>query len=98
MSLRSLIKIAVLTSTCLVSVNQALAENRMALVIGNSSYTSVTALPNPGNDAKAVTKFLSSAGFQVVQVLNLTQSEMRQAISNFASMVSEKLGAEWTAQ
>src|SRR3981189_3727071 len=90
MSLRNLIKLAALASTCWMSVGQALAENRIALVIGNSSYTSVTALPNPANDAKAMTNFLNSAGFQVVQAPDLTQSGMRRAISHFAKTVTEK--------
>ena len=90
MSLRFLIKVAALASTCLMSVTQALAENRMALVIGNSSYTSVSALPNPANDAKAMATFLSSAGFQVMQAPDLTQSEMRKTVGNFARMVADK--------
>ena len=87
MSLRNLIKLAALASTCWMSVGQALAENRIALVIGNSNYTSVTALPNPANDAKAMTNFLSSAGFQVVQAPDLTQSDMRRTIADFAKTV-----------
>jgi uncharacterized caspase-like protein len=87
---RRLIKIAALTSSLWMSASAAVAENRMALVIGNSNYATVTALPNPANDAKAMTKFLSSAGFQVIQAPNLTQSNMRRTISNFASMVAEK--------
>src|SRR5215831_12608076 len=71
-------------------IGNALAENRLALVIGNSNYTSVTALPNPANDAKAMTKFLSSAGFQVLQAPDLTQSDMRRTIGTFASIISEK--------
>ena len=90
MSLRTLIKLAALASTCWMSVGQALAENRIALVIGNSNYTSVTALPNPANDAKAMTNFLSSAGFQVVQAPDLTQSDMRRTIADFAKKVTEK--------
>ena len=62
----------------------------MALVIGNSSYTSVSALPNPANDAKAMATFLSSAGFQVMQAPDLTQSEMRKTVGNFARMVADK--------
>ena len=90
MSLRNLIKLAALATTCWMSVGQALAENRIALVIGNSSYTSVTALPNPANDAKAMTNFLNSAGFQVVQAPDLTQSDMRRTIADFAKTVTEK--------
>jgi uncharacterized caspase-like protein len=90
MSLRTLIKLAALASTCWISVGQALAENRIALVIGNSNYTSVTALPNPANDAKAMTNFLNSAGFQVVQAPDLTQGDMRRTIADFAKTVTEK--------
>ena len=90
MSLRTFLKLAALASTCWMSVDQALAENRIALVIGNSNYTSVTALPNPANDAKAMTNFLSSAGFQVVQAPDLTQSDMRRTIADFAKTVSDK--------
>jgi uncharacterized caspase-like protein len=90
MSLRNLVKLAALATTCWMSVGQALAENRIALVIGNSSYTSVTALPNPANDAKAMTNFLNSAGFQVVQAPDLTQSDMRRTIADFAKTVTEK--------
>jgi hypothetical protein len=68
----------------------ALAESRLALVIGNSSYETVTVLPNPANDAKAMTEFLKGAGFDVVAAPNLAQNEMRQAISNFAGMVAAK--------
>jgi hypothetical protein len=90
MSLRFLVKVAALASTCWMSMSAAMAETRLALVIGNSNYASVSALPNPANDAKAMTKFLGDAGFQVLQAPNLTQSEMRKTIGNFASMVAEK--------
>lgn len=90
MSYRLLIKIAALASTCWMSIGHALAESRVALVIGNSNYSNVTALPNPANDAKAMAKFLGSAGFQVLQAPDLKQTEMRRTIGNFASMVAEK--------
>src|SRR5882757_2346011 len=90
MSLRNLIKLAALASTCWMSVGQALAENRIALVIGNSSYTTVSALPNPANDAKAMTTFLKAAGFEVLQAPNLSQSDMRKTIGNFANVVSQR--------
>src|SRR5215470_2837874 len=90
MSLRFFIKLAALASTCWMSIGDAWAENRIALVIGNSSYTNVMALPNPANDAKAMAKFLTSAGFQVMQSPNLTQADMRRTVSNFAGMVAEK--------
>src|SRR5215510_15157037 len=65
------------------------AENRIALVIGNSAYETVTALPNPANDAQAMADMLTAAGFEVISAPN-AQSEMRQAISNFADIVAGK--------
>jgi uncharacterized caspase-like protein len=90
MSLRFLIKFAALASTCWISIGTAFAENRIALVIGNSNYTTVSALPNPANDAKAMTTFLKAAGFEVLQAPNLTQSDMRRTIGNFANVVSQR--------
>jgi uncharacterized caspase-like protein len=90
MSLRFLIKFAALASTCWISIGTAFAENRIALVIGNSNYTTVSALPNPANDAKAMTSFLKAAGFEVLQAPNLTQSDMRRTIGNFANVVSQR--------
>jgi uncharacterized caspase-like protein len=72
------------------SLSAALAENRVALVIGNSAYQSVPALPNPANDAKAMAEFLKSAGFEVVSAPDLTQSNMRRMIGDFADSLTGK--------
>src|SRR6202012_4620585 len=42
------------------------AEKRVALVIGNSAYRAVPALPNPAADAKLMSDTLLSLGFFVV--------------------------------
>ena len=44
----------------------ALAERRVALVIGNSAYQHVPALRNPAKNAQAVAAMLQKAGFDVV--------------------------------
>ena len=49
------------------SGSPALAEKRVALVIGNSSYDKVARLPNPANDAALVADTLKSAGFDSVE-------------------------------
>src|SRR5690349_7228640 len=51
------------------------AEKRIALVIGNSAYENVTALPNPANDAREIGKFLNGAGFEVIQATDLDHDE-----------------------
>src|SRR6266852_241720 len=88
MSYRSLgIAVAVALGS-LTNPSVAPAENRLALVIGNSAYQSVPALPNPANDAKAMAELLSSAGFDVVSAPDLTQSNMRLTIGEFADRVA----------
>ncbi|MHC2333498.1 caspase family protein [Bradyrhizobium sp. USDA 4454] len=74
----------------------ASAENRLALVIGQSAYKSVAALPNPANDAKAMTQMLTDAGFAVTTASDLSQDEMRARISDFAGEVAAK-GADTVA-
>lgn len=71
------------------SASAAFAENRVALVIGQSAYRSVVALPNPANDAKKMTEMLGSAGFNVTAAADLSQNDMRKAVSDFAARVSE---------
>ena len=66
----------------------AFAENRVALVIGQSAYRSVVALPNPANDAKKMTELLGNSGFQVTAAPDLSQNDLRQAVSNFAAKVA----------
>jgi hypothetical protein len=46
----------------------AVAEKRVALVIGNSSYAGLSKLANPENDARAMAKMLADVGFDVGEV------------------------------
>ena len=63
----------------------ALAEKRVALVIGNSTYQNVTPLTNPTNDANAITATLKSAGFDVVDSRrDLKANEMKRALRDFS--------------
>ncbi len=80
----------------LLCIQSASAENRLALVIGQSAYKSVPALANPGNDAKAVAQLLTNSGFEVSQASDLTQTQMRQTVSDFAGRVAAK-GADTVA-
>jgi uncharacterized membrane protein YgcG len=89
MPYRTLLK-AVIPAAILLASVPAWAESRLALVIGQSAYQSVPALPNPGNDARAMTQLLSESGFEVSQASDLTQSQMRGAFSDFAGKVASK--------
>src|SRR6266496_3165907 len=86
---RSLLNV-IIPATILLGVAPAFAESRLALVIGQSAYKSVPALPNPGNDAKAVSQLLTDSGFEVSSAADLSQNEMRTAISDFAGKVAAK--------
>ncbi|MBI3435533.1 MAG: caspase family protein [Proteobacteria bacterium] len=90
------IRVLVLAAlTTVFALPAAAAENRLALVIGNSAYQSVPALRNPGNDAKAMAELLTAAGFEVEAAPDLTQTEMRRVISEFTRKVANK-GADTT--
>ena len=67
------------------SSDPALAEKRVALVIGNSAYENVARLGNPANDATAMTATLKEAGFDVVDSRrNLNIADMRRAFRDFS--------------
>lgn len=62
----------------------ALAEKRVALIIGNSSYDKVARLPNPANDAALVADALKAAGFdEVILRRDLKIADMRRALRDF---------------
>ncbi|MGI9383565.1 MAG: caspase family protein [Methyloligellaceae bacterium] len=62
----------------------AFAEQRLALVIGNSAYKHTGVLPNPKNDAKAVAEALQRLGFDGVSLkLDLGYEALRRAIRDF---------------
>ena len=68
----------------------ALAEKRVALVIGNSAYQNVVPLVNPSNDAKAIAATLTKAGFDSVdERLNLSGIETKRALREFGAKVRD---------
>ena len=68
----------------------ALAEKRVALVIGNSAYKNTLRLTNPVNDAALIGDMFKKAGFDAVDVkTDLNASEMRRALREFAGRVRD---------
>ncbi len=68
---------------CLAS-QPALADKRVAFVVGNSNYQNVGALTNPANDAAAITEMFKKARFDVVESRrDLKNTEMRRALRDF---------------
>ena len=66
------------------------AEQRVALVIGNSNYQNVTPLSNAVNDAKAMARLLNAAGFEVISATDLRQNEMIQVVQDFSSRIADR--------
>jgi tetratricopeptide (TPR) repeat protein len=59
------------------------AGDRIALVIGNGAYQKAPALPNPANDARAVSAALSDVGFTVISATDLDNTRMSQVMLDF---------------
>ena len=66
-----------------ISADPALADKRVALVIGMSKYQQVPQLTNPARDADAMSALFKSAGFDVVD------SERDLGISDFRRVIRE---------
>jgi uncharacterized caspase-like protein len=60
------------------------AENRVALVIGNSAYRYASVLGNPKNDAADIAAAAERLGFKVVKGVDLDKSGMDRTIRQFA--------------
>ncbi len=65
------------------SVESSYAQERIALVIGNSSYEHADVLPNPQNDAVAIGDALERVGFDVLVNIDLDQRGMQAALRDF---------------
>jgi uncharacterized caspase-like protein len=62
----------------------ALADKRVALVIGNSAYQNVAKLPNPARDASSIADMLKNAGFDSVSLQqDAGNLEFKRAIRRF---------------
>ena len=66
----------------------ALAERRVALVIGNSAYKHAGELTNPVNDATDMAAALTKVGFQVIDGMDLDKSSFDRKIRDFATSLS----------
>lgn len=74
----------ILSVLCFCAVD-ALAERRVALLIGNSAYQSVTPLENPKNDAVVLARRFTSIGFDKVTLrLDLNAAALRRVLGEFA--------------
>ena len=74
----------------LVAASPALADKRVALVLGVSNYQSVARLANPDNDAAAISDVFKRMGFDIVELRrDLGVTEMRRAVRDFAAVAAD---------
>src|SRR6201988_1190749 len=74
----------ILSLICMLfTAHSALADKRVAFVVGNGAYKNVAQLPNPPIDAKAMANTLRSVGFEVVEGTNLTRDKMTEKLLDF---------------
>jgi len=73
---------------CLLAPGAALAERRVALVIGNSAYAE-SPLRNPVNDARALAAILREIGFEVATLENADRTTMQRAVIDFGRRLAE---------
>jgi uncharacterized caspase-like protein len=67
----------------------AQTQKRLALVIGNSSYTNFAPVKTAEKDAADIGAVLNLAGFQVVLAQNLPGSAMKQVIQEFGDLAKD---------
>jgi Caspase domain len=65
------------------------ADERVALVIGNSRYEDDDSLPNTLNDARAVAEVLGTLGFTVERGIDLDGRETEAALRRFSRLLED---------
>ncbi|WP_291617582.1 caspase family protein [Bradyrhizobium sp.] len=82
--MRTFFKIGLALFACWLGHGAALAETRVALVIGNGAYANKAVLPNPTNDAEDVAAALRRSNFEVILGTDLGQAQMQELAIRFA--------------
>ena len=78
-AVRSLVAV-VLALVVLAMPTVVLADGRVALVVGNSTYAHIGRLPNPDNDARDMAVALRRLGFEVMIELDANRVELTDAL------------------
>ena len=81
-AVRSLV-VAVLAFVMFAAPTVVLADGRVALVVGNSTYAHIGRLPNPDNDARDMSAALQRLGFEVTTELDADRVELTEALRAF---------------
>jgi len=62
----------------------AMAQKRVALIIGNAAYRHASTLANPNNDATDIGAALKSLGFEIVEGIDLDKAGMERTLREFS--------------
>ena len=86
---RQMLAAALLLAALAIAGRTAFAQeprslNGVALVIGQSDYSQIPALPNPANDARDMAKLLTDLGFDARSVTNRDAAKLRRDLERFA--------------
>ena len=91
MTLARVLAAAGLALVLLASASVALAAGRVALVVGNSTYSHIARLPNPENDAADMAAALQRLGFEVTTAQDADRTSLNEALRVFTR---ESVGAD----
>ena len=79
----------VTAAALIVWADLALANTRVALVIGNGAYVHARPLINPVRDVKAISEKLRSLGFRVESHIDRTKAEIDEILRRFVSRIDK---------
>src|SRR5262245_62159355 len=89
--------LAIVGAVILAALTQARADGRVALVVGNDAYRSLSPLANPGADARALARVLAANGFEVLSCdgkepgcFDLTREGLQDALEVLADKAKGK--------
>ena len=78
-----LLVVSALAFVVLATPAVVLADGRVALVVGNSTYAHIGRLPNPDNDARDMAAALRRLGFEVTTEFDADRVELTEALRRF---------------
>ena len=73
----------------MIGTNMAVAEKRIALVVGNGEYERIVTLENPTADASLIANSLEDVGFDVTLLIDADQDAMKRGIAQFGRSLRE---------
>ncbi|XP_071658040.1 mucosa-associated lymphoid tissue lymphoma translocation protein 1-like isoform X1 [Patagioenas fasciata] len=80
------------------SNHRPVATDKVALLIGNMSYWNHPQLKAPMVDVYELTNLLRQLDFKVVSLLDLTESEMRNAVDEFLLLLDKGVYGQWCGE